>query len=316
MTLTADQIAQFKKDGYLIVKDVVSPDLLRAIRGEYDGVMDHLYDDWFAQGLVTDPAEGLDFWAKLDRARAAGVEWFQPLDISLPHADITEDTPFHFGPAVFDLVTHDPILDVVEAVLGGELTSNPIQHVRIKPPQREVPEGETRAHIGVTAWHQDRGVGHPLADETDIITVWIAVTDATVKNGCLRLIPNPPDEMLPHCPQIQTAIPDAHLDQDRAIDAEMTAGSILLIHPLTPHCSGPNTSDGYRWSFDIRYNVSGQNTGRQQFPEFVARSRAQPQTELRDWRTWLGQWEQARTTAATSPHIDQHRWQADSPFCA
>lgn len=314
--LTDAQIAQFKSQGYLIVKDVVSPDLLTAIKDEYDDVMDGLYTGWFADGLVSAPSKDLDFWGKLDRARAAGVEWFQPLDISLPHADITEDTPFHFGPAVFDLVTHEPILDIAESLLGGELTSNPIQHIRIKPPQREVPDDETRAHIGVTAWHQDRGVGHPSADETDILTVWIAVTDATINNGCLRLIPNPPDDMLPHCPQIQTAIPDAHLDQSRAIDAEMAAGSIILIHPLTPHCSGPNVSNGYRWSFDIRYNVSGQNTGRQHFPDFIARSRETPEAELRNWETWLAQWQSARTRAATSEHIPQHRWQADSPSCA
>ena len=314
--LTADQIAQFHAQGYLIVKDVVSPQLLAAIRGEYDQVMDGLYRDWYAAGLVDDAPDGLDYWGKLDRARAAGVEWFQPLDISLPHDDITEDTPFHFGPAVFDLVTHDPILDIAESILGGELTSNPIQHVRIKPPQREVPKDETRAHIGLTAWHQDRGVGHPDADQSHVLTVWIAVTDATIDNGCLRLIPNPPDDMLPHCPQIQTAIPDAHLDKDRAIFAEMTAGSIILIDPLTPHCSAPNTSDGYRWSFDIRYNVTGHNTGRQQFPDFIARSRTAPDTEMRNWQMWLSMWEAARTQAATSPHIPQHRWQADSPFCA
>jgi phytanoyl-CoA hydroxylase len=314
--LTTDQIAKFKSEGYLIVEDVVAPELLVSIRGEYDAVMNGLYADWHAQGLVSDTPEGLDLWGKLDRVRAAGIEWFQPLDISLPHADITEDTPFHFGSAVFDLVTHDPILDIAQSLLGGELTSNPIQHVRIKPPQREVPADETRAHIGVTAWHQDRGVGHPSADETDILTVWIAVTDATIKNGCLRLIPNPPGDMLPHCPQNQTSIPDAHLDQTRAIDAEVKAGGIVLIHPLTPHCSGPNTSDSYRWSFDIRYNMSGQNTGRQQFPDFIARSLAAPDTELRDWQTWLYQWEAARTKAAKSAHIAQHRWHTDSPACA
>ena len=37
----------------------------------------------------------------------------------------------------------------------------------------------------VTSWHQDRGVAHAEADATDMVTVWIAMTDATEENGCL-----------------------------------------------------------------------------------------------------------------------------------
>ncbi|MFT4915563.1 MAG: phytanoyl-CoA hydroxylase, partial [Yoonia sp.] len=57
--LTTDQIAKFKSEGYLIVEDVVAPELLVSIRGEYDAVMNGLYADWHAQGLVSDTHEGL-----------------------------------------------------------------------------------------------------------------------------------------------------------------------------------------------------------------------------------------------------------------
>ncbi|WP_342077620.1 phytanoyl-CoA dioxygenase family protein [Yoonia sp. SS1-5] len=314
--LSDAQIARFDTQGYLIVNDVVDAGLLDRLREEYESVLRVHYRNWHDQGLVSDPADGLDFWAMLDRAGAAGLEWFQPLDISLPHADITEQTPFHAGPAAFDLLTYKPILDIVQSLLGPELTSNPIQHVRIKPPQQHVATGEVRAHIAPTAWHQDRGVGLAEADQTEIVTVWIAVTDATTRNGCLQVIPNPPDDMYPHCPRAQTTIADDYIDTARAVPAEVPAGGIVLIHPLTPHSAGPNLSDGYRWSFDIRYNVTGQPTGRAQFPDFVARSACNPADELRDWRSWKEMWETARSVAASSPHIDQHRWQHDSPGCA
>ena len=314
--LSKSEIERFDTQGYLVIEDVVSPVLLKQIRAEYSERMAALYAAWHTLGQVKEPPEGLDFWAKLDRVRAAGLEWFQPLDISLPHEDITDDTPFHFGPATFDLVTHGRILDIVESLLGGELTSNPIQHVRIKPPQAEVPESEVRAHIGTTDWHQDRGVGHAEADATEIVTVWIAITDATVENSCLKVIPNPPADMYPHCPKTQTAIADPFIEADRAVPAEVKAGGIVLIHPLTPHCAGPNMSNGYRWSFDIRYNVTGQPTGRSHFPEFIARSRAHPETELHDWRVWKKLWQDARHKAAHAPHIPQHRWHHDSPHCA
>lgn len=314
--LTPEQIESFRTKGYLVVENVVAPELLARVQAEYDDALTAIYRAWHAQGLVSDPPEGLSFWDKLDRARAANLEWFQPLDISLPHADITEETPLHCGPAAFDLLTHAPILDRIESLIGPELTSNPIQHVRIKPPEREVQEGEVRAHIVATAWHQDRGVGLAEADNTEMVTCWIAVNDARIDNGCLKVIPNPPEDMYPHCPRAQTAMVESYVEEDRAIHAEVKAGGIVLIHPLTPHSAGPNTSDGYRWSFDIRYNVTGQPTGRAQFPDFIARSRANPRSELRDPQVWRDMWHAARTQAAHSPHIDQHRWQHDSPGCA
>ena len=85
---------------------------------------------------------------------------------------------------------------------------------------------------------------------------------------------------------------------------------------MTPHASLPNRSDGIRWSFDLRFNVTGQPTGRAHFPEFVARSRAHPDTELKDWRQWRALWEAARARLAQHPHIDIHRWSADAPVCA
>jgi len=74
--------------------------------------------------------------------------------------------------------------------------------------------------------------------------------------------------------------------------------------------------DGFRRSFDIRYNRTGEPTGRAYFPGFVARSRAAPQTELRDWRAWRELWEDARSRLAGHPHAPIHRWTSDAPHCA
>ena len=43
-----------------------------------------------------------------------------------------------------------------------------------------------------------------------MVTVWCAVTDATVENGCLQVIPGKP-AMLPHCPKPQTGIADGFM---------------------------------------------------------------------------------------------------------
>ncbi|MGB3278174.1 MAG: phytanoyl-CoA dioxygenase family protein [Pseudorhodobacter sp.] len=312
--LSQHQISEFENNGYLVVEDVLDQDTLAAIRAEYAALMDRLYAGWQAAGQVPDGA-GLDFWGKLLAAYSAGCDWFQPMDISLPGDQIYEDTPFHFGPAVFDMVTHPRLLDMVAQLIGPEITSNPIQHVRIKPPATTLRGDEARAHITATDWHQDRAVALQEADQTDMVTVWLAMTDATLENGCLQVAPGKVG-MLPHCPKTQTAIADGYVDVARAQPLPVKAGGAVIIHPLTPHASRINQTNGFRWSFDLRYNVTGQNTGRSHFPEFIARSSARPETELRDWQEWAALWHAARSRLAIAPHKPIHRWQSDSPACA
>ena len=239
------------------------------------------------------------------------------MDISLPGDRIAADTPFHIGPAVFDMLIATPLLDAVEQLIGPELTSNPIQHVRLKPPVTKLTTDEVRAHITATDWHQDRAVALADADHTDMVTVWIAVTDATVENGCLVVQPqsgNP--EILPHCPRKQTGIAKGYINENDALPLPVKSGGAILFHPLTPHASLDNTTDRFRWSFDIRFSATGQPTGRGHFPDFIARSRANPHSELRDWRICKAQWEAARAHLAATPHIDIHRWSSDAPYCA
>jgi len=159
LALTPDQIARFERDGVLVIDDVLPVEILNNVKAEYEALLDTLYAEWHSQGRVP-PGDNMDFFQKLLVAYEAGCEWFQPMDISLPGSEIAADTPFHIGPAVFDMLTTPRLLDVVEDLIGPEITSNPIQHVRLKPPARTLRNSETTAHIMATDWHQDRAVAH------------------------------------------------------------------------------------------------------------------------------------------------------------
>ena len=89
-------------------------------------------------------------------------------------------------------------------------------------------------------------------------------------------------------------IQDKHLERDRFVTAEMKRGDVLFMHRLTCHSSLPNVSEQVRISFDLRYNPTGQSTGRPWFPGFVARSRSNPASELRDFEGWVRIWDEAR----------------------
>jgi phytanoyl-CoA hydroxylase len=242
----------------------------------------------------------------------------QHFDISLPSEGVTEETPIHLGPETFGLLTNPKLLDVVEQFIGSEIYSNPIQHTRIKPPEREVPEHlRGSSLLSKTGWHQDTGVHLPEADSTHMLTVWMPVTDATTNNGCLCVIPGSHhDGLVTHCLQQGARIPDA-LITGEPIPLPVTRGGVLFFHHLTKHASLANTSDGIRWSFDLRYQPVGEPTGRPAFPGFVARSRLNPESEVRDARVWADLWKQTRSRLARAPQAGKFtRWTNEEAICA
>lgn len=312
--LTQTQIDSFSKNGFLVVEDVVT-EALPAVREEYAQLLNKLWEPWVAKGRVKDTA---DFESRIVAAYRAGCEYFQPMDISLPTGEIEADVPMHTGPATFNMMRHPKLLDLVEDLIGPEITSNPIQHVRIKPPAMEMREDEHRAHITKTLWHQDRGVTQEMADDTKMITVWIAVNDATPQNGCLQVLQgsHAREDLLPHCPLPQVGIPDEFIDEKLVKPLPVNAGGVVIFHPMCAHNSLENQTDGIRWSFDLRYNVTGQPTGRPQFPEWIARSRKDPSSELRDADEWADLWMNARSKLSNVPVTEFYRWDQNAPYCA
>lgn len=316
----ASNLCRFWETGFLVLENFVDQGtFLDPVIAEYEQIMDELAAGWVRDGRLDADRCPPTFDGRIVAACQAGLDYFQPMDISLPGGPIKADTPFHAGPAVFRMMTDDSLLDVVESIIGPEITSNPIQHVRIKPPACHVHDMETRTLITATEWHQDRAVALEEADCTRMVTVWIAVTDATVENGCLQVIPGSHrDGMKLHCPNPQARIPDDLMCGLSAMPLPVKAGSLILLHPLTIHSSLANgTATEVRWSFDLRYNVTGEPTGRPMFPSFVARSRANPSTELRDPSQWRSSWETARARLSADQRLQIiHRWSPDAVPCA
>ena len=74
------------------------------------------------------------------------------------------------------------------------------QHTRMKPPDHLVPL-TARSIVSKTPWHQDQGVALPEIDATEMLTVWLPITDAAVENGCLCVVPGSHQQGLAtHCP--------------------------------------------------------------------------------------------------------------------
>ena len=167
MQLTAEQIGQFQEDGYVLVKGVFDPEKdIDPVIEEYKGLLDNLAQDLYDAGEISSLYEELPFGERLTAIyQDSGKVHAQYFDFSLPQAGVQPDTPFWAGPAVFRLLTNESLLDAAESILGGEIYSNPVQHVRLKPPERLTPINQEtgRVQLGKTAVHQDHGVVLPEA---------------------------------------------------------------------------------------------------------------------------------------------------------
>ena len=325
--LTPSQLDHYHQQGYVLVKNLLDPATdIDPVLAEYDQILENLANELHAQNRIASTYADLPFDQRLCTIyNETGQIHAQHFDISLPQGGTRADSPIAAGPAAFWMLRNKKLLDIIEDIIGPEVYSNPVQHIRIKPPEQYLPGVPKDQHgriagfaVGATPWHQDNGVVLPEADETDMLTVWLPLTNALREHGCIEVVAGSQrDGLLHHCSAgYGLYIQDKHLAQDRIVTAEMKKGDVLFMHRLTCHSSLPNTSEQVRISFDLRYNPTGQPTGRPVFPGFVARSRKDPASELRDPEVWAQSWYDAREKLAINNMPAYNRWPTDDPACA
>ena len=291
MGLTRDQVGAFRDEGVLVVEGVLGEDDLALVIAEYTEWIDHKARSLASEGKIQELYPDAPFERRLGLLYAQSPEIAAGLDIM-----------FVRGPATLAFLRCPRLLDAVGSLIGQEITCNPIQHIRAKPPAAASDSGSGFYNV---PWHQDSGVTWQEADDSDIITCWVALVDATVENGCMEVMPGAWKRgHLEHQAEGGTTIRPDLLPDTAPRPVPVGKGGIVFMHRYTPHRSTPNLTDSVRWSIDLRYQPTGQPTGRPFHPEFVARSRAHPETELTDHAEWSRSWVEA---LETSKGIKAHR---------
>ena len=344
------QLRDFERDGCLVVPSVVDAGALRRIRREYAARAEDLLGRLVRAGRIpapnADPGPAGGFDETVSRLICGAPGDYEHLDISLPmdhdmaarvpgwrqiFGDQWEEQAGIFaGESVHRLLTHPGIVAIVRQLVGDDAVASPVQHARIKPPERLIPpESANDANYARTLWHQDEAVVHEGARGANILTVWIAVTDATVENGCMFCLPgshlDPDDPRRPdfglktHCPGkklvAEIYIPDALIPDEKRVPLEAKAGDIVLLHRRAAHGAGPNRSDGIRWSFDLRYQPADSPTGRECFPSFPV-SESGPGGAKKYRRQWLDA--RDKIIRGEVPAVFNERWlkYQGAPLCA
>lgn len=112
-----------------------------------------------------------------------------------------------------------------------------------------------------TSWHQD-AVYWPHQARREQISIWIALSDATIQNGCMSFVPGThtlgPLEYvsLANPRNLFDSVPES-FQARKPVTCELPAGSCTFHNGLTFHYAGPNRSDAMREAFAIIYMPDG-----------------------------------------------------------
>ncbi len=205
----ADQVAFFKKHGFLILRQVFNAEEL----AEMDAEIQRIARDHEKLPKVR---EGFDLEPKQDAKRGALA--FRKI------GGITD-----LSDAFHQAMKQPRILDMLHAIMGPTIQLWR-DVVMMKPARvgREKP------------WHQDSSYWpwEPMS----LVSAMTALDDASPENGCLQVIPDTHMDVLQHYgKELMVDIDDQM--QKRTMYVPLQRGDTLLFHSLLLHASEPNLSD-------------------------------------------------------------------------
>ncbi len=225
MTSLVEQQTSFEEEGYLIVENVLSEDELAACHEE----IERLHRLSATLEAAGDP--GCVHFQREPYAEGANRTDGVPV---LRKIENTRDFSGFFR----NLAVHPNLLRVLGALLGPDLLLFR-STLMLKP----------AFHGSAHALHQDSAYW-PI-DPPRLVTVSVALNDATTENGCFNVIPRSHTWGLKDWGLIAQAqdvaqgvepVYDIDSQETEQIDVPLKAGSALFFHSLMVHGSGPNKS--------------------------------------------------------------------------
>src|SRR5690606_6418310 len=89
------------------------------------------------------------------------------------------------------------------------------------------------------------------------LTVWLALTDATIENGCPWVAPGLHRRGTLRHTYVEPLGYECLTDAPGAVAAPVPAGGAVVVSSLTPHLTGPNTTDSVRKAYILQYAPDG-----------------------------------------------------------
>jgi ectoine hydroxylase-related dioxygenase (phytanoyl-CoA dioxygenase family) len=235
--LSEADIKFFHEEGYLVVRDLIPVNDLQPVIDEITSEI-----DWRAKKLVEEGALSRPYAEHGFETRLAKIS--QETD----KVALAIWNGILHGPAIFHLISHPRLVDLAEQLCGPEVIASSVYRLRPKIPNYG---------YGAVPWHQDSSYFEPYCDKALVLTAWLPLVNATKENGCMYVIPK--SHRLPvvthnlHASGKYLEISEDNLPEGEWICCPVPKGGVLLVTNRTVHGSFLNTTDGVRWSMDLRY---------------------------------------------------------------
>ncbi len=167
--LSRKEIDFFSKNGYLIVKGVLSDDDFLEFETDYAKLIDKKATELFEQNKISDLKEGLSF-----KYRFAAIA--EQCDDQVFREEIvpfcrTLDCMIARTEGFFNFLFNPKLLAVVESIVGPEITINPIQHVRAYLPCRN---GQHNRNVVSDDGTKSTAVAHPALAPWHVSEVYVS----------------------------------------------------------------------------------------------------------------------------------------------
>ena len=233
----------YKRDGYVVVRDIIDDGDLDPMRNFIGMKVGEYAREQYAQGKLSSLYKDESF----ERRYAAICE---EQEISPRGWGLGS-----FGREFYDLYNLPGILHVLSLILGPEVSNIGSPALRTKLPG---------SVITSFPWHQDSqyvdqstiGKKEKHTEHLHLVTVWVPLVEATIKNGCCWVIPGS------HHWGLLDGVrgEDSNIRMEEDVEARGTPvpvplkpGGALFLSNLCAHSSKLNTTQECRWSIDFRY---------------------------------------------------------------
>jgi ectoine hydroxylase-related dioxygenase (phytanoyl-CoA dioxygenase family) len=230
MLLTEAQIAEFREVGFLKVGRVYSDE-------EADRLRERM----------------MEVIAGTSRGQAELVRNLKGEEMESPKGVVVQIVNTWQADDMFRTHIYHPVVcQMACELIGTEVLRVWHDQVQYKPARRG----------GATDWHQDHPYW-PIIQPADLVSAWVALDDATLENGCMRMVarshrwgphkggtigtdvdgfrPTPDMALIPEGETIEI------------VPCEVKKGECMFHHCLTWHGSPPNPSDKGRPAIAVHY---------------------------------------------------------------
>ncbi len=231
--LSADQLAQFNADGYLVARNFCK-------RGILENAAASARDSLSPPIAPVEYETDLQYPGAPPERKAPGGDTVRRLLNAFARDKIFRD--WALNPAVARFVREMLAVDAIR------LSQNHHNCIMTKHP----------GYGSSTGWHQD--IRYWTFDRPELVTVWLALGDETEQNGALRVIPGSHRMRLDRglfdaALFLRDDLPENQNLLDTAVTAELNAGDALFFHCRLIHSAGRNHSDSIKLSVVYTYRA-------------------------------------------------------------